>query len=292
MKYFRHKLKDLVKVGKIVTIHYFEFGKNFRSEGESHDFWEMVYAEKNPVVCTANGEDMTLCPGEIIFHKPDEFHALRASGGAAPNVFIVSFECRSEAMSFFAGKKMKVPRGAARLIYRILDEGKKTFDIPFSDPKTKKMEFSSDPPLGGEQMIGNLLEIFLIPLLRAEEDKAGDKPTFVRGEERAERPVKEAINVLCANIYGSLTIDDVCRATSYGKAYTMRVFKAATGKTVMEYYSDLKIEEAKRLLRETSSSVSEISSSLCFSEPNYFTKVFRKKSGLTPTAYRKRTEGL
>ena len=49
-KYFRHKLENLLVIDKIVTIHYFEFGKNFASEGESHDFWELVYADKGGIV--------------------------------------------------------------------------------------------------------------------------------------------------------------------------------------------------------------------------------------------------
>ena len=49
-KYFKHKLENLINVSKIVTIHYFEFDKNFKSTGEAHDFWEIVYAEKESVI--------------------------------------------------------------------------------------------------------------------------------------------------------------------------------------------------------------------------------------------------
>ena len=56
----------------------------------------------------------------------------------------------------------------------------------------------------------------------------------------------------------------------------------------MEYYSDLKISTAKKLLRENELSIKEISEKLCFDTPNYFSKTFKKIVGLTPSEYKKR----
>ena len=104
-KYYKHKLQNLINVSKIVTIHYFEFEKNFKTYGEAHDFWEIVYAEKESLICTAGGVEILLLQGEILFHKPNEFHTLAANGKNAPNVFILSFVCKSLAMQFFENKK-------------------------------------------------------------------------------------------------------------------------------------------------------------------------------------------
>ena len=40
--YYQHKIENLLTVSKIVTVHYFEFEKNFKGHEESHDFWELV----------------------------------------------------------------------------------------------------------------------------------------------------------------------------------------------------------------------------------------------------------
>ena len=94
-QYFRHKLQNLIVVNKVITIHYFEFDKNFRVAEEAHDFWELVYADKESILCYADGVEIPLEEGEILFHKPNESHALAANGKKAPNVFIISFECKS-----------------------------------------------------------------------------------------------------------------------------------------------------------------------------------------------------
>lgn len=291
-KYFKHKLQNLINVSKIVTIHYFEFEKNFKTNGESHDFWELVYAEKESVICYANGKSITVEEGEILFHKPNEQHALSANGKAAPNVFILSFVCKSDAMRFFEDKKLRLDNSLVKFIYSILNEGKRTFNIPYSDPNLKKMELLPNPTLGGEQLIKNYLEIFLINLLRLQTETEEKNTIFLPNKELSGRPVKEVISLLENNVYSTLTINDVCKKAAYGRAYLFRVFKEKTGKTIMEYYLNLKIEKAKQLLRENELSVKEISELLSFNEPNYFTKTFKRITGLTPTAYKRRAMSL
>lgn len=290
--YFQHKLSNLITVSKIVTIHYFEFDKAFQTAGEAHDFWEFVYAEKESLLCSADGRDILLQQGEILFHKPNEFHTLAANGKTAPNVFILSFVCKSESIKFFENKKLCLSPKLARFIYSILEEGKRTFDIPYSDPKLKKMNLLASPTLGGEQLIKNYLEIFLINLLREQTETAQGNATFLPWKELSAKPLNDITDVLKENVYSSLTIDDICQKTAYSKAYLFRIFKAQTGKTIMAYFTELKIKQAKQMLRENELSVREISERLAFSTPDYFTKTFKRVTGLTPLAYKKRSSGL
>ena len=287
-KYFKHKLENLINVSKIVTIHYFEFDKDFKSKGEQHDFWEFVFADKESIFCTADGVDIELKSGEILFHKPNEYHVLRANGKRPPNVFIVSFVCKSDAMKFFENKKMSVGRNNARFIYNIFNEGRKTFDIAFSDPELKKMMPLDSPALGGEQVIKNFLEIFLIDLLRSQTENGGINSVFIPQREYALKQVSDVIGFLKESVCASLTIDEILKNSYYGRAYIMRVFKRETGCSIMEYFVRLKIEKAKEFLRDGGLSVQEISNLLSFSEPNYFTKTFKRVTGLTPSAYRRR----
>lgn len=290
--YFQHKLNNLISVNKIVTIHYFEFDKSFHTQGETHDFWEMVYAEKESLLCSADGEQILLQQGEILFHKPNEFHTLAANGKKAPNVFILSFVCKSESMKFFENKKLSLSTHLAKFIYPILEEGRKTFDIPYSDPNLKKMKLLPNPTLGGEQLIKNYLEIFLINLLRDQTETEQGNSTFLPWKEFSAKPVEDVIAILKCNIFTSLSIDNICKETAYSKAYLFRIFKLKTGKSIMKYYTELKIKQAKQLLRENELSVREISEKLAFNTPDYFTKTFKRITGLTPLAYKKRSTHL
>ena len=59
-KYFYHKIENLLLVNKIVTLHRFSFDKDFASAGESHNFWEIVFAERESLVCKADGREIIL----------------------------------------------------------------------------------------------------------------------------------------------------------------------------------------------------------------------------------------
>ena len=84
-----------------------------------------------------------------------------------------------------------------------------------------------------------------------------------------------------------LEISDICSALHYNKSYIFKQFKKSTNSSVMSYFMKLKVEKAKELLRETSMSISEIASYLSFDTSNYFSKIFKKVTGYTPTTYRK-----
>ena len=95
-------------IDKLITIFYLEFSKNFEYEGESHDFWEMVYIDKGEMICTADKNRFVLKSGELTFHKPNEFHNLSGNKSVAPNVSIITFETKSREMKYFEGKIFKL----------------------------------------------------------------------------------------------------------------------------------------------------------------------------------------
>ena len=287
-QYFRHKLQNLIVVNKVITIHYFEFDKNFRVAEEAHDFWELVYADKESIVCTADDAQITLNEGEVLFHKPNERHSLYANGKKAPNVCIVSFECKSEAMRFFEGKRLRLDKSFVRFLYSIIEEGKRTFDIPYSSPECKRMHLLETPTLGGEQLIKNYLELLLINLMRSLTETSQGNDTFLAEREFNSKPVKDVLRLLGEHVENVLCIDEICAAVGYSRAYIFKEFKKVTGKSVMAYYTALKMERAKQLLREKELSVRQIAERLGFDTPNYFSKVFKSYTGQTPTAYQRR----
>lgn len=287
-KYFKHKIENLLSINKIVTLHFFEFDKNFTFSPESHDFWEIVYCDKEEIICSVNGKEVILRQGEMIFHKPNVLHGLSSNGVKAPDVFILSFVCHSEAMRFFEDKIIKPTKSQIKILYNVLKEARRTFDIPVSDPETKKMSLLLKPTLGGQQIIKNNLEIMLIDIMRSLTETEDGNNIFLSGDELDNKLVGDVIKIMQDCVCDKLNVDTISKKTSYSKAYIFRVFRSTTGKSVMEYYMDLKIKTAKKMLRENELSVREIAEKLCFDTANYFSKTFKKFTGSTPTAYKKK----
>ncbi len=68
--------------------------------------------------------------------------------------------------------------------------------------------------------------------------------------------------------------------------YLSTLFKNATGQTIGQYMSDYRIEQAKRMLSDPSYKLYQISELVGYKDANYFTRLFKKKTGLTPMEYR------
>ncbi len=287
IKYYKHKLQNLIVVEEIVTIHYLELKRDFTFRPESHDFWELVYADKNSIIEGAEGTRVCVDEGEVIFHKPNELHSLAANGKDAPNVFVLSFVCKSRAMRFFEGRKIRLNKNLARFIYMIAEEGKRTFDLPRFDPNLTKMQLLDNPTLGGQQLIKNYLEILLVQMMREETEKEGANAIFLREEEGNESLTARTIAYMKENLDKKLSVAEICEQVHYNKSYLFRIFKKDTGNTVMEYFTRLKIEQAKRHLREGKLNVTQIAEALAFDTPNYFTKTFRRITGYSPLQYKK-----
>ena len=63
-----------ISIGTIYSIHYYEYRTDFTFSGETHDFWEFVYADKGETIITSDQTEFRLKAGELYFHKPNEFH--------------------------------------------------------------------------------------------------------------------------------------------------------------------------------------------------------------------------
>ncbi|MBQ3493387.1 MAG: helix-turn-helix transcriptional regulator [Clostridia bacterium] len=287
-KYFKHKIKSLLLVNKIVVIHYLELNGKFFHEEEKHDFWEIVCAVKGKVTCTADGKEVNLNDGDIYFHKPNELHSLTVDGNENAGVFVLSFECLSESMRFFSDRKVKLNNRQLKYIKEIIEIAKRTYDITFYDLATDIMNLLPQPTLGGEQLIKNYVETLLIDVMRSMTETQDGNDVFLQETEINNKLAEDIIKILKENIFGRVSIDDISRKINYSKAYVFKQFKWATNKSVMAFYSELKIKKAKEMIRKESLTIKEIAEKLCFDTPNYFSKTFKKITGIAPTEYKKR----
>ena len=283
-KFYMHKIANLINVQKIVTIHYQALEKNYLFPEESHDFWEINYVDKENVFIGIDGEKIELKQGEMIFIKPNQPHFVE-SGNKEPNLFILSFSCRSESMKFFEGKKYAVPKHYRYLLQNIMSEAENTFDLPDFDPNLSALQLKENPNLGGEQIIKNALETLLIYMLRTAQQQSLNEEFFVSKIADSSELQDEIVRILRSKVYGKFTLADLSAELHYGTTRLCTFFREKTGKSIYQTYLKLKIDEAKKLIRKKKS-FAEITDLLCFDSISTFTFVFKKHVGMTPSEYR------
>lgn len=101
--------------------------------------------------------------------------------------------------------------------------------------------------------------------------------------------VADVVRFVHEHLSEGITLADVAQALHVNKHYLCRLFKRETGMTVGEYINSARIAKAKHLLRTAEESVSFVAAESGFNEPSAFTKSFKKEVGMTPTAYKART---
>ena len=101
-----------------------------------------------------------------------------------------------------------------------------------------------------------------------------------------------AIQFIQNHTNAQIGIDDVADAVGKSRSALTRQFKEETGKTITEFITESKLRDAKRLLRYSDMTLSEIASSLAFSSQSYFQTVFKARTGLTPMEYRRKNNPL
>jgi AraC family transcriptional regulator len=101
------------------------------------------------------------------------------------------------------------------------------------------------------------------------------------------RRVREYVE---AHLQNNLSLDQLKRETHYSCGHFLRMFRAATGMTPHQYLTERRIERAKRILRgKENTSLIDIAARCGFSSQSHMTRVFREQTGVTPSAFKRRT---
>ncbi|MFV0503400.1 MAG: helix-turn-helix domain-containing protein [Lachnospirales bacterium] len=279
----------LIEVEQIVTVFYEKLAPDYIFAGEKHNFWELVYVIRGELEVTATNKTLSLKEGEIIFHKPNEFHALKSKGGISPNVIIISFYCNSKSMDFFNDKKYYLPKNLVKYIYEIIEEAsifKKDFGFLYQNWDT-----SISKNIGTEQLLYNALEAFLVRLIRYEKtftEKNLITPFELRNTKFDNEDLYSNIIIfLNANLDSKVTIKEICKKFHISSTKLKNIFKEKKDCGVITYFNNKKMEKAKELIEKNIYTFTEISSMLGFESIHYFSQSFKKKWGMSPSEYEK-----
>ena len=291
MSYRSIRLQDILTIHEVYSIHYFEYMCDFSFPGESHDFWEFLCVDKGEVNVLAGKKFHVLKKGDIIFHKPNEFHNVKSNGLIAPNLVVISFACTSPVMSFFEEKILKMGESERLLLAQIIQEAKHIFEGRLDNPYQEELIRSENPRFAGEQLIRLYLEQLLLQLIRRymvdTSPAASENGTLIKSvKQKADGALFAQIQeYMEAHIHESLTIEKVCKSNSVGRSQLQKLFRDRSGYGAIEFFSTMKSDLAKQMIREDRINFTQIADKLGFSSIHYFSRQFKRITGMTPSEY-------
>lgn len=101
-----------------------------------------------------------------------------------------------------------------------------------------------------------------------------------------DRHVTMVIRYMYQHLHENLTLEEISEEVQLSKSYLNAVFKAQTGKSPVEFFIHLKMQEACKLLKSTDYYIYEVSSELGYADQYYFSRIFKKVVGVSPKDYK------
>lgn len=279
------KLKSLkvdISVNKIANLHFFEFEKNFFTKSDKHPFCELVFVSSGTLLISSEDFNGKLVKNEMIIHRANTPHFLTCTAENAPTVIIIGFECNSDKMNYFSSRPVTLSEQNVKKLAEIVKEGRNVFSPPYNIP-TYDMIKKKQTLFGSEQLLKNLLEYFLIQIIReynfnqTSDDNYGEPFNLT---------VNEIINYVDHNFLEKITIDELAFLFCTNRATLCKEFKKTTGKTLIEYVNAKKIALATDMITKTNKTFTEIAYDLNFETIHYFTRFFKKQTGISPKEFR------
>ncbi len=218
------------------------------------NYYDLTLMLRGELTYEIDGETVVLTAGDVIFIRPGSVRSRAASDET--NDYI-SFNFRSE-------ESFSLPlfvKGAVTSEVRMM--------VELCDRVNGEYYFDN------KEKISYLLGC-LIGVLEDRVRYGGLNPLTVK--------IMSYIN---GNLSRRVTLEEIGELTFFSPIYCDTVFKRETGRSIIDYQLERRVEEAKRCLIDGTISLSRISELVGFSDYNYFCRVFKKRTGTTPSAYRK-----
>ncbi|MBQ8310884.1 MAG: helix-turn-helix transcriptional regulator [Clostridia bacterium] len=281
--------KKTFDVSFFVTTYYFSCKPRFEEQWENYPFSQIfLILDGNGTYTTENGS-YPFSAGMMLY-RPAGKSSIYHWESKNARLGLISFVCHSEAMATFGEAPIRLcEEEIASLLDLIKTSSRVCCDPLDSKGNFAGMRFREGTPDVVLDFIASSLERFLsmlycrlrgIKLLLDESQK-------VNKYIDESRLVEEIKNYLNEHITEQLTISDICAHFGISQTTAMKKFRRESNQGIMEYFTERKILEAKQQIGKTSQSFAEIAEALGFSSANYFSRVFKAKTGMTPTEYSK-----
>ncbi len=191
-------------------------------------------------------------------------------------------------MDFFRSGIFKIDDLERNLLANIIIEARNCFCCRLDDPYLQNMPQKESPVFGAEQMILNYLEHFLIHLIRRY--SAPVAPVLSNPAKAAKLKSDDEIfsritDYLENNVCVPLSIEQICHDNLIGRSQLQKIFRERCGMGIIEYFSHMKIDAAKELIRTERMNFTQISEQLGYTSIHYFSRRFKIETGMTPSEY-------
>lgn len=275
MIYVSAPMTSSVTVDGIYTVLKVDFSKAGVGIGEAHPFPEISFISRGEHAGITDGKYGVSREGQMSIIPPGSFH--KSAGPSESEALIISFESSSPMLSDIYGVKFDLTESQDREYREIVEIGLGLFRRREKSGSIGGMIIREDADRYELEIFKKRLELFLLDLHRC---YAKPKSEITS---RREEEFKSIRAFLTENISQNFSAEEIAEKNSVCPSKLKQIFKDRGG--VKSFFTVLKIERSKELIAEGKMNFTEISDFLGFSSLHYFSKTFKKLTGITPSEY-------
>lgn len=244
----------------------------------AHEYWQIFYVISGATELLFDMDKrFFLKSHDLVLVEPGVFHDFRQSQGLACRLFDVkfSFSAHPEVLPVFKESSgvIRDRYGLSNAISNILEE-----------VTAERGGWEAEVMLSFMSLVVRVFRILAERQPESMNDRSVEMLKFFDPElQQIAEKTKRYIEAYYAE---DLNRERIAGHVFISPSYLSRIFQVCTGYSLIEYLTKIRIDQAKKLLRETQIPVIEISRQVGYQSPQYFSRVFKKKEGIPPIEYR------
>ncbi|MFE5317289.1 helix-turn-helix domain-containing protein [Paenibacillus sp. NPDC056579] len=261
-------------------------GRHLLVSSHWHDHLEFVKILQGPVRFQIDHHSFDAQTGDIYFINSRQIHSVTSFPGTEGAIKGMVFD-----KTLLYSQENLEMRHLLSLFFRsdkVANQYVRTHPLwnELSQEIDKAYEEYSRAKAGHEYSILSSVYRIIVPLLRLYEQDLNSSPPRLYANHYMR--LKPAIDYMEEHLPDRVYMETVCEKVNMNLYYFSSQFKKVFGMPPVQYLIQLRIDHAKRLLLDEEKSITEIAELCGFCNINYFDKVFKEKSGVTPMDFRKR----
>ena len=254
-----------------------KYDSDWHSTLHTHPFTELFYVVDGKGEFNIQGQRFPVKPNDFVIINPQVEHTELSSPDEPLEYIVLGINGLS-----FSNLTPVSEGGHPFSFFNLRDEQKDILRY-----LNAMVQEATSQPMSYELVCHNLLEILLIKILRHQHFDLE-----VGKQSKATKDISFIKHYLETYYHESIQLEDLASMTHLSRFYISHSFKKEIGMSPMEYLIDIRIKESKILLRTTNYSISQVADIVGFTTPTYFSKQFRKSTGISPTDYREQYQGV
>jgi len=276
MSWKSYYITEQIWIKEMFSLFKTHFENTYEFQGEAHDFWECLYVISGSLCVSADERVYDLKAGDIIFHKPLEFHKFYITSEAGTEIFVFSFSMEGALADFFSNKVFRLSAMQKDIIARIIDyvEEKQEVAEFYESTYNSILEMLEKYPIYLQNVVLQICRFMLCLIEESCIEKASASPDAVI--------FRKAVGYMNDSIYDNASVDSIAQHCNISVSGLKRIFAKFAGIGIHKYFLLLKLKEARKMLYR-GDTVSNVANALGFSSQAYFSKTYKREMGVSPS---------